>query len=140
MILRDDLWAAGPEIFGCNRPGPWRVGTPYEFVASETIDGDTIDAICVTLENGVVANIRIRVHGLDAPELRGPDRAAGLASKMFVERFLNSGGCFFVPSLAWPDLHGRCVAHVFSRLGSLTVWSIESGFGRAYKPVKRKLK
>ena len=64
---------------------------PYEYYGEcvNIVDGDTID---VTLDLGfhLSFSMRLRLHGLDAPEKRGHEREAGLeATRWLTEKILN---------------------------------------------------
>jgi len=54
------------------------------------IDGDTFDAE-LDIWLGLVAVERVRVLGVDTPELKGATKAAGLVSKQFTETWLSKG-------------------------------------------------
>jgi len=61
----------------------------YEYSAKVTrvIDGDTID---VTVDLGFHVQIRerLRLYGINAPEVRGVDRPAGLAATAWLKEYL----------------------------------------------------
>ena len=62
----------------------------YRATVVHVVDGDTID---VDIDLGfftVLHKQRIRLHGIDAPEVRGRERYAGLESKAWLEQ--NIGG------------------------------------------------
>lgn len=55
----------------------------YEYRADicRVVDGDTVDADIDLGFNVWLHNERLRFYGIDAPELKGSTRAAGLAAK-----------------------------------------------------------
>jgi len=66
----------------------------YECKIVRVVDGDTIDVDIDLGFNHWIHGERIRLFGVDCPECRSRDleeKAAGLAAKRFVERFLQVG-------------------------------------------------
>lgn len=59
----------------------------YRARVERIIDGDTID---VTIDLGfrIEHTIRLRLAGVNTPEVRGEERQAGLAAKAFVEDWI----------------------------------------------------
>jgi len=56
-------------------------GRIYYFVSVvKVVDGDTLD-LAIDVGFGVTVTHRFRLLGVDAPEVRGPSRQAGLESK-----------------------------------------------------------
>jgi micrococcal nuclease len=62
---------------------------PYVFRANVTrvVDGDTVYFV-VDLGFTVKVNIKSRLYGIDTPEIRGEERADGLAATAFVNEWL----------------------------------------------------
>jgi micrococcal nuclease len=86
-------------------------------VPGSAYDGDTFSArlvLCVGVELRLV---RVRLWGVQAPEMRGPERSLGLAVRDFVRGWLSRfGGSLLVESVS-RDKYGRLVARVFSSSG-----------------------
>jgi len=63
----------------------------YEYKAEVTrvIDGDTVEAV-VDLGFGVSRKDKFRLAGINAPEMRGPEREAGKAAKQWLIDHLKS--------------------------------------------------
>lgn len=59
----------------------WRY--TYEAEVRRIVDGDTVD-LAVDLGFGVTISERFRLFGLDAPEVRGPERTEGLKSTQWL--------------------------------------------------------
>lgn len=57
----------------------------------KVVDGDTVD-VAIDLGFRITIVQRCRLHGLNAPEMRGPTAAAGLAAKLYVETWLGCVG------------------------------------------------
>lgn len=88
----------------------------------KVIDGDTFD-LEVDLGYRIRKTIRVRALGLDAPEVRGPERPDGLTAKMEAARILETAAYSdFVRDKTWPltvrteidntDKYGRWLADV----------------------------
>lgn len=84
----------------------------YTFVARvvAVIDGDTLELI---VEQGFYAQyrIRIRLHGINAPEMHGPQAKAAQESKDFIIKALNELD-FIIIKTYQTDAFGRYVADV----------------------------
>ena len=76
-------------------PGLWVYRAKW---TGHEVDGDTIDVI---VDHGMMiqSHQRIRLAGINAPEVRGAERAAGLRASMFVNGWLEEAG-----SDEWPLL------------------------------------
>lgn len=59
----------------------------YKARIIDVYDGDTVTAV-VDLGFHITKQIKIRLKGIDAPELRGDERAAGLVSKARLEELI----------------------------------------------------
>lgn len=83
------------------------------------LDGDTFDA----------GGERIRIRGVDTPEMRGPERELAQAAKGELERLLKGG---YQLQRTGKDKYGRTVADVIVGGKNVALTLIESGHGRAY--------
>lgn len=104
------------------------------------VDGDTLD---LTIDKGMgdYSDIRVRVLGIDTPELRGEERDEGLLAKKIVQRWV-ADHC--AVGTKWPllietykaDSFGRYLARIQSEETGedLTVMLLEKG----YKPYFKK--
>ncbi len=52
------------------------------------IDGDTVELL-VDLGFHTFTKQKVRLRGIDAPEIRGPEKEKGLKAKQFLEELLN---------------------------------------------------
>ena len=84
------------------------------------VDGDTLD---VEIDQGMHTRRieRLRLLGVDTPEMRGPERTAGAAAKAWVEQWIAA-----TPPSEWPYLVRTEKADVFGRYLSL-VWRSITG-------------
>ncbi len=80
----------------------------YRATILKIVDGDTLD-IALTLAPGFTRDLRLRLRGLDCPEL---STAAGRAAKAFVEKLLSPGDEVVVCTTK-PDKYDRYLADVF---------------------------
>jgi len=62
----------------------------YNCEIVRVVDGDTVD-VNIDLGFNISTLKRIRIAGIDTPEVRGPERVAGLAVKEMVETFFPVG-------------------------------------------------
>jgi micrococcal nuclease len=85
----------------------------YRAIVRRIVDGDTIDC---DVDMGFRAwrmNERFRLAGINAPEVRGPERDAGKAAKAFVESRIQPGDEITIETAKDPDNFGRWIATVF---------------------------
>ena len=100
----------------------------YEGQVLRVIDGDTFDAL-VNLGFGVYQKFRVRVEGVDTPEMNTRE---GKKAKMVVEDLI--GGKTVYLSEAGSDKYGRALARVELITGKdLTEYLIEHKLGKEYK-------
>jgi micrococcal nuclease len=82
----------------------------YHAEVLRVIDGDTIE---VKLDLGfhIYKVARIRVHGINTPEIRGPEKEKGLLVKAFVEALLDHKKVKII-SVKESDKYGRVLARI----------------------------
>jgi len=116
----------------------WR----YEAKLDRVIDGDTVDAM-IDLGFSTHRSIRIRFHGIDAPESRTRDLAVkkrGLAAKARLIEILAANDDVFVVRSLGVGKYGRCLGVLYvESLGETSVQQalIDEGHGKAYFGGKR---
>jgi micrococcal nuclease len=59
----------------------------YKALVARVVDADTIDVI-IDLGFGVHKTERLRIAGIDAAEVRGPEKVIGKQAKAFVEKLI----------------------------------------------------
>ena len=99
------------------------------------MDGDTLDC---DVDMGFRAwrmNERFRLAEINAPEMRGPERDAGKASKSFVESLIKPGMEIIIETAKDPDSFGRWIATVYIDNQSLNDVLVEKGYA-VYKSYK----
>lgn len=83
------------------------------------IDGDTVDLL-IDLGWSTSIKERVRLLGLDTPEIRGPERESGLEFKEFVEDWFNYHGAYdsgevILESVEYErDKYGRTLGEIYS--------------------------
>lgn len=102
----------------------------YEYRVLEVLkvlDGDTVD-VRADLGFGLTANLRIRVLGVDTPELHAPDPAPGAAARGFTTAWLaqHTGGLTVRTVKAGPASMGVGDGHFGRWLGDITTAGGES--------------
>ena len=86
----------------------------YKAELTNVVDGDTID-ITIDLGFGINMKKRVRIYGIDTPELRSRnpfERLAAQNVKHVVEILLNDGD-MYVKTIKDKDKYGRYLAEVF---------------------------
>lgn len=101
----------------------------------EVIDGDTVE-LELSWEPRHTATERVRLLGIDTPELHGATRAAGEAAKLFTLTWLaDSGPSELVVCRPARDHFGRLLGHVVSAVkGDLGAALIAAGHAVPYRP------
>jgi len=86
----------------------------YEYRAKVThvVDGDTID-VRVDLGFKIYFDIRLRLFGIDTPELRGEEYEAGMKAKRFVEEKVLDREVIVKTHKDKTGKYGRYLAEVF---------------------------
>lgn len=115
------------------------VGTAAEVPAGErhparlvrVVDGDTIRVDLDLGADVTLKNQPVRVLGIDAPELHGPERPRGLAAKAAAEKFL--AGKKLEVELHHKDKYGRWLGDVFADGENLALWMLKNGQARVYQ-------
>lgn len=94
-----------------SRPDPY----VYPAVAVRVIDGDTMD-VGLDLGFGIRRTTRVRLLGINCPEITGPSKTAGLAAKVFVESIVKPGDAMLIQSRALQpsqDAFGRALVFLW---------------------------
>lgn len=107
--------------------------TRYPATVMYVIDGDTFDAR-VRLESGVSSRVRVRLLGIDAPELSARcarEWRGAQAARVKLREILNEGALSLAP--AGPDKYGRMLANAStSATPDVSAAMLRSGLVRAY--------
>ena len=82
----------------------------YKALITNVVDGDTYD-FQIDLGFGITYNDRLRLYGVDTPEVRGVERPQGLAVTEQVKKLIE-GKEVLLKSKKWKGKYGRFVAQV----------------------------
>jgi micrococcal nuclease len=113
----------------------------YNATVTKVVDGDTIDAM-VDLGFGTWKKVRIRMHGINAPESRTRDleeKKKGLAAKARLIEMLEENENHFVLISHGVGKFGRCLGEIYIKghQNSLNKQLIWEGHGTEYFGGKR---
>ena len=111
----------------------WRIAID----PGDVYDGDTLRCTIDRGFNDVSANRKIRLAGIDTPELRGVERAEGLQARdaahdWVTEAVTGEAFPFRMRTVKLSGKYGRIVATVWrpDDLQSLNAWLLEHGFAQ----------
>ena len=113
----------------------------YNATVTKVVDGDTIDAM-VDLGFGTWKKVRIRMHGINAPESRTRDleeKKKGLAAKTRLIEMLEENEKHFILISHGVGKFGRCLGEIYIKghNTSLNKQLISEGHGTEYFGGKR---
>ena len=113
----------------------------YNATVTRVVDGDTIDAI-VDLGFSTFKKVRIRMHGINAPESRTRDleeKKKGLAAKARLIEMLEENKNEFILVSHGVGKFGRCLGEIFlnKKENSINKQLIWEGHGTEYFGGKR---
>ena len=113
----------------------------YNATVTRVVDGDTIDAI-VDLGFSTFKKVRIRMHGINAPESRTRDleeKKKGLAAKARLVEMLEENKNEFILVSHGVGKFGRCLGEIFlnKKENSVNKQLIWEGHGTEYYGGKR---
>ena len=113
----------------------------YNATVIKVVDGDTIDAM-VDLGFGTWKKVRIRMHGINAPESRTrnlEEKKKGLAAKARLIEMLEENENHFILISHGVGKFGRCLGEIYIKghNTSLNKQLISEGHGTEYYGGKR---
>jgi micrococcal nuclease len=113
----------------------------YNATVTKVVDGDTIDAM-VDLGFGTWKKVRIRMHGINAPESRTrnlEEKKKGLAAKARLIEMLEENENRFILISHGVGKFGRCLGEIYIKghNTSLNKQLISEGHGTEYYGGKR---
>ena len=108
---------------------------PYSLIAPIAVDGDTIRAD-VMIWPGLVADVAIRVIGVDTPEIEqskcATEKERGIAARNFVNTWLATRIPITINTVRLDKYAGRVDAVVLGNGELLSAAILQSGHGRPY--------
>lgn len=113
----------------------------YNAKVIKVVDGDTIDAL-VDLGFDTWKQVRIRMHGMNAPESRTRDleeKKLGLAAKARLKEILKENKNKFILQSHGVGKYGRCLGEIYleGEIESVNTQLIEEGHAKEYFGGKR---
>lgn len=99
----------------------------YRATVIRVVDGDTID---VDIDLGfftVLHRQRIRLHGIDAPEVRGSERFSGLESKAWLKHKIEGKEIELVTFKDAKGKYGRWLGVVYFKNRNINQLMVEKG-------------
>ncbi|MDE0391377.1 MAG: thermonuclease family protein [Rhodospirillales bacterium] len=114
----------------------------YAWPVARVIDGDTVAVDASADLPPELADLRVRLRGVDTPEKGGRakcahERDAGQAATAFTTRAVNKASTIVVRDPEWGKWGGRVVADLVLDNRSLSAALIATGHGRAYDGGRR---
>jgi micrococcal nuclease len=109
------------------------LGKLYHYRAEvlRVVDGDTFEAM-VDRGDSIWSKKTVRILGIDAPEMKGPSKAAGQQARNFLALHLASFGNRLIIKTQKADSFGRSLADCWTSDGySVAWWMIQNGFAEA---------
>ncbi|MEM5810625.1 MAG: thermonuclease family protein [Candidatus Aenigmatarchaeota archaeon] len=93
----------------------------YKAVVLRWIDGDTCD-LAVDLGFRIILEMRVRLYGINAPEIKGETKEEGLRTKAFVEDNCKSGTEVIIKTYKdKQEKYGRYLAEIWFNFGGTQV-------------------
>jgi endonuclease YncB( thermonuclease family) len=126
LALSGDAWAA-EQIRG-----------PVAATVERVVDGDTLD-VRALIWLGQSVNVRVRIDGVDAPELGGhcaEEARRAEAARAYLVRRLR-GAEVRLTAIAYDKYGGRVRASVSDGAGDVATALIAKGFARPYRGERR---
>ena len=99
------------------------------------VDGDTVD-ITVDLGFSIFHKVRVRLEGIDTPEVRTKDlreKAAGIAAADFLEQILEGVGQLTIKT-SKQGKYGRYLGTIYKDGKNLNEVMIVEGYAERYEP------
>lgn len=98
----------------------------YDAHVESVYDGDTITTD-IELGFGVkLDDQKIRLYGIDAPEVRGPEREEGLVSRDALRELIDGKDVIIVDR--GKGKYGRIIAEVLLDTINVSVWMVQNGY------------
>jgi len=106
----------------------------YKATLDKVIDGDTVDLI-IDLGFDIKIKQRVRLLGIDTPELRGKtelEKQAALISKEKVEDLLEGKEIFVSSKKEGADKYNRYLAEIFIDDMNINKYLLDNGYAKVY--------
>jgi micrococcal nuclease len=107
----------------------------FDALVTNIVDGDTVD---VEIDQGFgnKRDERLRLWGIDTPEVRGKERAEGLISEEVVRNLIEDRWVVIDTTQGYGKF-GRCLAVIYveqedGTMLNLNQWLVDEGFAKEY--------
>lgn len=87
----------------------------YKAHVTDVYDGDTITVDVDLGMNIWIRGLKLRLYGINTPEIRGPEREAGLIATAFVKALIEDGEVVITTVKDKTGKYGRMLATVYYR-------------------------
>ena len=104
----------------------------YRALITDVYDGDTVTADIDLGFNTWRRGERLRLHGIDAPEVRGEERPKGLRSRDALRRRLLGREVTVCTIKDKTGKYGRYLVRIFDGTQPVNAWLVEQGFANVY--------
>ena len=111
---------------------------PVAAIVQRVVDGDTID-VRASIWLGQTLNVRVRIDGVDAPELQGrcpEERSLAVAARDFLTQRLE-GAEVTLTQVVYDKFGGRVRADVADAKGDVATALLSAGLARPYQGQRR---
>lgn len=102
------------------------------------IDGDTVLAQVECPCCHIVSTQRVRLLGIDAPELDGADRGAAIAAQQYLAGLIVGNTVTVMIARAHPDLYGRMIGDLLINGVSASQLMLQAGMACKYEDRQRR--
>ena len=103
----------------------------YEAIVTQVYDGDTITVDIDLGFDVILKKQKIRLLGIDTPEVRGPERANGLISRDALRgRILDKQ---VIIKTEKRGKYGRWLGIIYIKDTNINQWLINEGYAKEYK-------
>jgi endonuclease YncB( thermonuclease family) len=141
MLVQPCRRTSDPTRPGTPCPGrpTWRCQTPYAALFHRAVDGDTLIVLWQIPPGTCALPDRIRLAGVDAPEMRPQPAPGAIAARDHLARLCSGHSLAIVPVHAWPDRYGRLVARIYDDRGrDLCNAMIQDGYATDFSLRRRR--
>lgn len=109
------------------------VNYQYNAIITEVYDGDTITADVDLGFNIWAKSLKLRLSGIDAPELRGEERTEGLRVRDIVRQMILSKNVIIQTEKDKTGLYGRWLCRVILDGTDINQWLLEQNLVKPYQ-------
>lgn len=104
----------------------------YKATITEAYDGDTVTAI-VDLGFNISSKIKLRLLGIDTPEIRGEERPEGLIARDYVRDLLLNKEVMIETFKDRTGKYGRMLATIYIDGININEHLVKEGYAEIYK-------